>query len=179
MQFISCWVHGSLSSRAEWMPGPHPSSAVWTAVPESASVTVSGGMDDWHVIFDKCLCQRALHAVGTYRHQNSQTQAAAPQTSEHREGLRCYGWRGRKRDNRGQGIDWETWALPLFMKLWGNRFLSLCLGFPAHQVGKNIPALSSAVLQGPVINFTTQIAMLRANPYRAHALGQAFCACRH
>lgn len=35
---------------------PHLSSAAWTAAPENASVTVPGGMDDWSVIFDKCLC---------------------------------------------------------------------------------------------------------------------------
>lgn len=27
IQFVSCWVHGSPSSRAKWVPGPHPSSA--------------------------------------------------------------------------------------------------------------------------------------------------------
>ncbi|ELW66072.1 hypothetical protein TREES_T100014900 [Tupaia chinensis] len=51
--------------------------AAWMAVLESTSVTVSSGTDDWHVIFDKCLCRQALHRYGylqtleTHKHKQA------------------------------------------------------------------------------------------------------------
>ena len=143
LHFVSCLVHGSLHRPAERMPGPHPSSTACTAVPENTSVTVSGGMDHWRVIFDKCLCQRALSGCGYLQmlktHKHIQ---AAPHAREHKRGPGL-GLQGRGK----RSLRWEAWALPHLSQN-SEQMTSPCawVPSPSHGVGIKGPVLPSVVL---------------------------------
>lgn len=182
MQFVSGWVHGSLSSQAKWVPGAYPSLASGIAVPESTSVTVSGGMDGWCVIFDKCLYQRVLRAVDAYRCQkltNTDRLLHRPANTV-RTGAAANRGGSRKGSDRGEDSDWKTWALPLApQEALGKSFPLLVPGCSCPWGGDKCPCPVLSSVIGAAIVIFSLLAVVAVRLYRAPAMGQALCTRAH